>query len=69
MRNPVSCSIKSLIDELQNELMGLHNDPAAKDIFVDKTIKEFWPLMIKSYPNVADNVLCALLPLASTYLC
>ncbi len=65
VRNPFRCSV----DETPDELIDLHNNSGAKDLFEDKTITDFWPVMVDSYPKVAKRALCVLLPFVSTYLC
>lgn len=69
VRNPFRCSVERVPDELQEELIDLQNDSAAKGAFEDKTIEEFWPTMINSYPKTAKHALRTLLPFVSTYLC
>ena len=69
VRNPFRCSVDSIPDEQQDELINLQNDSTAKDLLDDNTVEEFWIRMIGSYPNVARVALCSLLPFVSTYLC
>jgi zinc finger BED domain-containing protein 5/7/8/9 len=49
--------------------LELKTDSSAKDIFDEKSLTEFWPLMINSYPKVTEKALRALIPFVSTYLC
>jgi len=42
---------------------------SAKDIFDEKSLTEFWPFMIDSYPKVTKKALHALIPFISMYLC
>ena len=68
VRNPFRCSIDSIPDEQQDELIDLQKisrKSTAKDQLDDNTVEEFWIHMIGSYPNVA---LRSLLPFVSTYL-
>ena len=69
VRNPFRCSVDSIPDEQQDELIDLQNDSTTKDLLDDNTVEEFWIRMIGSYPNVARVALCSLLPFVSTYLC
>ena len=69
VRNPFRCSVDSIPDEQQDELIDLQNDSTAKDLLDDNTVEEFWIRMIGSYPNVARVARCSLLPFVSTYLC
>ena len=69
VRNPFRCSVDSIPDEQQDELIDLQNDSTAKDLFDDNTVKEFWIHLIGSYPNVAKVALRSVLPFVSTYLC
>ena len=48
VRKPFKCSIDSIPDEQQNELIDLQNDSTAKDFFDDSTVEEFWTYMIGS---------------------
>lgn len=68
MRKSFRYTVESKTDELQNALIRLQNNSAAKDVFADKSIKQNWPLVIDSYPKAVDNVLRALLPIVSTHL-
>ena len=61
VRNPFSCSVDSIPDELQNELIDLQNDSTAKGLLDDSTVKEFWIHMIGS--------ILMLLKLHSTRFC
>lgn len=45
-------------------------DSSAKDLFDEKSLTEFWPLMINFYPKVTKKkALRAFFPFVSTYLC
>ena len=67
--NPSGCSVDSIPDEQQDELIDLQNDSTAKDLLNDNTVKEFWIYMIGSCPDVVDIAIHSLLPFVSTYLC
>ena len=69
VRNPFRCSVDSIPNEQQDELIDLQNDSTAKDLFDDNTVEEFWIHMIGSYPNVPKVALRSVLPFVSTYLC
>ena len=69
VRNPFRCSVDSIPDEQQDELIDLQNDSTAKDLLDDNIVEEFWIHMIGSYPNVARVALRSLLPFVTTYLC
>ena len=69
VRNPFSCSVDSIPDKLQDELIDLQNNSTAKDLVDDSTVKEFWTYMIGLYPNVAKVALHLLLPFVLIFLC
>ena len=69
VRNPFRCSVDSIPDEQQDELIDLQNNFTVKDLLDDNTVEEFWIHMIGSYHNVAKVALRSLLPFVSTYLC
>ncbi|CAM1298524.1 Uncharacterised protein r2_g811 [Pycnogonum litorale] len=69
IRNPFGFSVEKLPDACQDEFIELQNDSGAKDLWNDKLITEFWPLMMESYPNVAKIAIKVLMPFVSTYLC
>lgn len=48
-------------DEYQDEFLELKTNLCAKDMFNDKSLAEFWPLMINTYPNVTENALRTLM--------
>jgi len=69
VRNPFRLQVEKIPDEYQDEFLELKTDSSAKDIFDEKSLTEFWPLMINSYPKVTEKALRALIPFVSTYLC
>ncbi|KAF0748418.1 protein FAM200A-like, partial [Aphis craccivora] len=69
VRNPFRLQVEKIPDEYQDEFLELKMDSSAKDIFDEKSLTEFWPLMINSYPKVTEKALRALIPFVSTYLC
>lgn len=69
VRNPFRLSVEKVPDDCQDEFLELKADSGARDLFEEKSLTEFWPLMFDSYPKVTEIALCALLPFVSTYLC
>jgi len=69
VRNPFKLSVEKVPDDCQDEFLELKTDSGARDMFDEKSITEFWPLMCDSYPKVAERAIHALLPFVSTYLC
>jgi len=69
VRNPFRLQVEKIPNEYQDEFLELKTDSSAKDIFDEKSLTEFWPLMINSYPKVTEKALRALIPFVSTYLC
>ena len=62
-------SVEKVPDDCQDEFLELKTDSGARDMFDEKSITEFWPLICDSYPKVAERAIHALLPFVSTYLC
>uniref|UniRef100_A0A0L8HAD3 HAT C-terminal dimerisation domain-containing protein n=1 Tax=Octopus bimaculoides TaxID=37653 RepID=A0A0L8HAD3_OCTBM len=69
VRNPFKLSVEKVPDDCQDEFLELKTDSGARDMFDEKSNTEFWPLMCRSYPNVAEKAIRALLPFVSSYLC
>ena len=69
VRNPFKLSVERVPDDLQDEFLELKTDSEVRDMFDEKSITEFWPLMCESYPKVSEIAIRALLPFVSTYLC
>ncbi|XP_076359162.1 zinc finger BED domain-containing protein 5-like [Tachypleus tridentatus] len=69
VRNPFKFSVEKVSDDCQDEFLVLKIDSGARDMFNEKSITEFWPLMCDSCPKVAERAIHALLPFVSTYLC
>ncbi|CAG9822185.1 unnamed protein product [Phaedon cochleariae] len=69
LRNPFKLAVEIVPDDCQDEFLELKNDSGAKDLFDEKSVSEFWPLMCESYPKIAEIAIRALLPFVSTYLC
>jgi len=69
VRNPFRAKVEKNPDEYQDEFLELKTDSSAKNIFDEKSITEFLPLMINSYPKVTEKAFHALIQFVSTYLC
>jgi len=61
--------VEKVLDSFQDEFLELKAHSCARDLFNEKSITEFWPLMCDSYPNVAKKITQGILPFVSTYLC
>ena len=69
VRNPFKLSVEKVPDDYQDEFVKIIADSGVRDMFDEKSITEFWPLMCDPYPKVAEIAIRALLPFVSTYLC
>ena len=69
IRNPFIVPVEKIPDSLQNEFLEIKADSCARDLFNEKSITEFWPLMYDSYPKVTKKAIQGILPFVSTYLC
>ena len=69
--NPFSVmiDIATIPEEVQDELLELRNDSAGREIFVTKSLSQFWSSMLTSYPELSKEPLRVIVPFASTYLC
>ena len=70
-RNPFSNSldVSDVSDEMQEQFTELKNDSAARDIYHEKSLSQFWCDMSESYPHISKPAFRILLPFATTYLC
>ena len=68
-RNPFSpaMDIATVPEKVQDELLGLSNDSASHEMFVEKSLSQFWCTMLQSYPKVSTEALSIIMPFASTY--
>ena len=55
VRNPFILPVEKVPDDFQDEFLELKADSCARDLFNEKSITEFWPLMCSSYPKVAKK--------------
>jgi hypothetical protein len=62
-------SVEKVPDDCQDEFLELKTTPRARNMFDEKSITEFCPLMCDSYPKVAERAVHALLPFVSIYHC
>lgn len=69
VRNPFKLSVEKVPDDYQDEFLELQSDSSARNLFEEKSITEFWPLLSNSYPNITKMAFRILIPFASTYLC
>ena len=69
-KTEVSC-YKALWCLPNRSILELQIDSGAVDVWNDKPVTEFWPLMIESYPKVAKMAIRILMPFVSIcmYLC
>ena len=70
-RNPFSpaMDIATVPEEVQDELLDLRNDSAGREMFMEKSLSQFWCTKLRSYPKVSTEALRVIVPFASTYLC
>ena len=57
IRNPFILPVEKVPDSLQDEFLKLKADSCARDLFNEKLITEFWPLMCDSYPKVTKKAI------------
>lgn len=70
IRNPFSCNVTDVPDDIQEELIELQNDNDLKDTFESGTnLEELWCRKAISYPNVREIALRYLVLFSTTYLC
>ena len=67
-RNPFASAmdIATVPKEVQDELLDLRNDPASSEMFMKKSLSQFWCTMLRSYPKVSTEALRVIVPFAST---
>ena len=70
-QNPFSLmiDIATIPEEVQDELLELRNDSADREIFMTKSLSQFWSSMLTSYPKLSMEALRFIVPFASTYPC
>jgi len=61
--------IATVPEELQDELLDLRNDSAGREMFLEKSLTQFWCIMLWSYTKVSKEASRVIVPFASTYLC
>ena len=71
LRNPFSViiDIATIPEEVQDELLEFRNDSAGREIFMTKSLPQFWSSMLTSYPKLSMEALRVIVPFAFTYLC
>ena len=71
VRNPFSLylDISEISDNLQDELLDMRNDSSARELFLEKSLSQFWVSMQLSYPKISRAALKIVVPFVSTYLC
>jgi hypothetical protein len=70
IRNPFSCKVTDVPNDIQEELIELQNDNDFKDTFESGTnLEELWCRKAISYPNVREIALRYLVLFSTTYLC
>ena len=70
VRNPfcTELDVSSIQDDIQDEFLDLRNDSSARDLFMVKSVTQFWCITYQSYTKVSMIALRVLVPFASTYL-
>ena len=71
VRNPFSLhlDISEISDDLQDELINMRNDSSARELFLEKSLSQFWVSMQLPYPKISRAALKIVVPFVSTYLC
>ena len=65
----VMIDIATISEEVQDELLELRNDSAGREIFMTKSLSQFWSSMLTSYSKLSMKALRVIVPFASFYLC
>ena len=68
-RNPFKLSVEIAPVHCLGEFLELSTRSGVRDMFKDKAITEFWPMIFHSYSKFTEIAIRALLPFVSTYLC
>ena len=70
-QNPFSTSlnVSYIPDEMQEQFIDRKNDSTARDVYLEKSLSQFWCDMSESYPQISKLEFRTLLPFATTYLC
>ena len=61
--------VSNIPDEMKEQFIELKNDLAARDIYHEKSLSQFWCDMSESYLHISKLGFQILLPFATTYLC
>ena len=69
VRNTFKLSVEKVPDHCKDEFQELMTDSGVRDMFDEKSIAEYWLLMVDSNPEVTEIAICALILFVSTYLC
>ena len=71
VRNPflLHLDISKISDDLQDELLDMRNDSSVRELFLEKSLSQFWVSMQLSYPKISRAVLKIVVSFVSTYLC
>ena len=69
IQNPFILPVEKVPDSLQDKFLVLKADFCTRDIFNEKSMTKFWPLVCDSYPKVTKKAIQGILPFVSTYLC
>ncbi|XP_045130239.1 protein FAM200A-like [Portunus trituberculatus] len=67
-RNPFICQVDGVLEDMQNEFLGLKHDSSAKDEFRAQNLEEFCVNMRGAYPQLSNNALKILTLFSTTYL-
>ena len=62
-------NITTIPEKVQDELLDLNNDSAGREMFMMKSLTQFWTSMLQSYPKLSTEALSIIFRFTSTYLC
>ena len=65
----MAIDIATIPEEVQDELLELRTDSGGREMFMTKSLSQFWSFMLSSYPKLSTEALRVIVPFASTYLC
>ena len=68
-RNPFSPAMNIATVREEDELLDLRNESASCEIFMEKSLFQFWWTMLRLYPKVSTEALRVIVHFASSYLC
>ena len=63
---PLHLDTYEISDDLQDELLDMRNDSSARELFLEKSLSQFWVSMQLSYPKTGRAALKIVVPSVST---